>query len=49
MAQRLVQAVTLLGQSLVLFKDASGAWGLLDRDCAYRGADLLFGRLETAA
>ena len=43
MAQRLVKAVTLLGQSLVLFKDASGAWGLLDRDCAHCGADLSFG------
>ena len=47
MALRPLKAVTLLGQSLVLFKDASGAWGLLDRDCAHRGADLSFGRLET--
>ena len=49
MALRPLKAVTLLGQSLVLFKDASGAWGLLDRDCAHRGADLSFGRLETTA
>ena len=49
MALRPLKAVTLLGQSLVLFKDATGAWGLLDRDCAHRGADLSFGRLETAA
>ena len=49
MAQRPVKAVKLLGQSLVLFKDALGAWGLLDRDCAHRGADLSFGRLESAA
>ena len=49
MAQRPVKAVKLLGQNLVLFKDASGAWGLLDRDCAHRGADLSFGRLETSA
>ena len=48
-AQRPVKAIKLLGQDLVLFKDASGAWGLLDRDCAHRGADLSFGRLETAA
>jgi phthalate 4,5-dioxygenase len=47
MAQRPVKAVRLLGQDLVLFKDASGAWGLLDRDCAHRGADLSFGRRES--
>ena len=43
MALRPLKAVTLLGQSLVLFNDATGAWGLLDRDCAHRGADLSFG------
>lgn len=48
MAQRPVKAVKLLGQDLVLFKDALGSWGLLDRDCAHRGADLSFGRLEAA-
>ncbi|MBC7435786.1 MAG: Rieske 2Fe-2S domain-containing protein [Bdellovibrionales bacterium] len=46
MDQRPVKAVRLLGQDLVLFKDASGAWGLLDRDCPHRGADLSFGRAE---
>jgi phenylpropionate dioxygenase-like ring-hydroxylating dioxygenase large terminal subunit len=46
MAQRPVKAVKLLGQDLVLFKHALGSWGLLDRDCAHRGADLSFGRLE---
>jgi phthalate 4,5-dioxygenase len=49
MALRPVKAIKLLGQDLVLFKDASGSWGLLDRDCAHRGADLSFGRLETLA
>jgi phthalate 4,5-dioxygenase oxygenase subunit len=49
MEKRAVKAVKLLGQDLVLFKDASGAWGLLDRDCAHRGADLSFGRLESLA
>ena len=49
MAQRPVKAIKLLGQDLVLFKDALGGWGLLDRDCAHRGADLSFGRLETSA
>ena len=46
MAQRPVKAVRVLGQDLVLFRDASGRWGLLDRDCPHRGADLSFGRHE---
>lgn len=46
MAQRPLKAVRILGQDLVLFKDAQGRWGLLDRDCAHRGADLSFGRHE---
>ena len=49
MALRPVKAVRLLGQNFVLFKDALGSWGLLDRDCAHRGADLSFGRLEPSA
>jgi phthalate 4,5-dioxygenase len=40
------KAVRLLGQDLVLFRDADGRYGLLDRDCPHRGADLSFGRLE---
>ena len=46
MAERPLKAVRLLGQDLVLFKDAQGRWGLLDRDCPHRGADLSFGRHE---
>jgi phthalate 4,5-dioxygenase oxygenase subunit len=46
MAQRPVKAVRLLGQDLVLFRDAAGRFGLLDRHCPHRGADLAFGRLE---
>jgi phenylpropionate dioxygenase-like ring-hydroxylating dioxygenase large terminal subunit len=46
MADRPVKAVRLLGQDLVLFRDGSGRWGLLDRDCPHRGADLAFARLE---
>ena len=49
MAARPVKAIKLLGQNLVLFRDALSGWGLLDRDCAHRGADLSFGRLEAAA
>jgi len=46
MAQRPVKALRVLGQDLVLFRDAAGQWGLLDRDCPHRGADLSFGRHE---
>lgn len=46
MADRPVKAVRVLGQDLVLFKDAAGRWGLLDRGCPHRGADLSFGRHE---
>jgi len=46
MAVRPVKAVRLLGQDLVLFKNAQGEFGLLDRDCPHRGADLSFGRNE---
>jgi len=43
---RPVRAVKLLGQHFVLFKDEQGRYGLLDRDCPHRGADLAFGRRE---
>ncbi len=45
-AARPVKAVRLLGQDFVLFRDGGGAWGLLDRACPHRGADLAFGRHE---
>ena len=46
MATRPLKPVRLLGQNLVLFRDAAGAFGLLDRDCPHRGADLAFARHE---
>ncbi len=46
MADRPVKAVRLLGQDFVLFRDGAGRWGLLDRDCPHRGADLAFARHE---
>jgi phenylpropionate dioxygenase-like ring-hydroxylating dioxygenase large terminal subunit len=46
MAVRPVKAVRLLGQDFVLFRNAAGQFGLLDRDCPHRGADLAFGRNE---
>jgi phthalate 4,5-dioxygenase len=36
----------LLGEHFVLFKDEKGSYGLLDRHCPHRGADLAFGRRE---
>ena len=44
--QRPVRPVKLLGENLVLFRDETGRYGLIDRHCAHRGADLAFGRLE---
>jgi phthalate 4,5-dioxygenase oxygenase subunit len=43
---RPVRPVKLLGQDFVLFRDQAGRFGMLDRDCPHRGADLAFGRLE---
>jgi len=46
MGIRPVKPVRVLGQNLVLFRNADGTFGLLDRDCPHRGADLAFGRNE---
>jgi len=43
---RPIRPVKLMGQDFVLFRDEEGRYGLLDRDCPHRGADLAFGRLE---
>jgi phenylpropionate dioxygenase-like ring-hydroxylating dioxygenase large terminal subunit len=43
---RPIKGVKLLGQDFVVFRDEQGKYGLLDRDCPHRGADLAFGRLE---
>ena len=43
---RPLKAVRLLGEDLVIFKDEQGRYGLIDRQCPHRGADLAFGRLE---
>ncbi len=44
--KRPVRPVRLLGEDLVLFKDQSGRFGLMDKQCPHRGADLCFGRRE---
>lgn len=46
MQARPVVPVRLLGEDLVLFRDTSGALGLISRHCPHRGADLCYGRLE---
>src|SRR3954463_7280503 len=41
-----VKAMRLLGEDLVLFRDLSGRYGLLDRHCPHRRADLSYGYVE---
>ena len=43
---RPVKAVRLLGEDLVLFRDAHGGYALIQRHCPHRSADLAYGRLE---
>ena len=43
---RPVKPVKLLGESLVLFRDDKGRYGLIERACPHRGTDLAYGRLE---
>jgi phthalate 4,5-dioxygenase oxygenase subunit len=44
--ERPAKAVRVLGEDFVLFRDERGRYGLLDRACPHRGADLAYGRLE---
>lgn len=41
-----IKPVRLMGEDLVLFKDLSGKYGLTDRHCAHRRADLSYGFVE---
>lgn len=43
---RPARAIRLLGEDLVIFRDEDGRYGLIERQCCHRGADLAFGRLE---
>jgi len=38
--------VRVMGEDLVLYRDAHGRYGLLDRHCAHRRADLCYGMVE---
>jgi nitrite reductase/ring-hydroxylating ferredoxin subunit len=42
----LAKPVRVLGEDLVLFRDAKGDYGLLDARCAHRGTSLYYGRVE---
>ncbi len=41
-----IRPIRLLGEDLVLFKDGSGRYGLLDEHCSHRGVSLRYGRIE---
>lgn len=41
-----IKPVRLMGEDLVLYKDRSGTYGLVDRHCAHRRADLAYGYVE---
>ena len=38
--------IRLMGEDLVLYKDLSGQYGLVQRQCPHRRADLSFGMVE---
>src|SRR6478609_11695028 len=42
---RPVKPVRIMGENLVLFREKN-QYGLIERQCAHRGADLAYGRLE---
>src|SRR3989441_12868155 len=41
-----IKTVRLLGEDLVLYKDQGGRYGLVDRHCPHRRADLSYGFVE---
>jgi 5,5'-dehydrodivanillate O-demethylase len=41
-----VKAIRILGEDLVLYRDRSGTFGLVDRQCPHRRADLSYGFVE---
>ena len=43
---RSTKPMRLMGEELVLYKDLSGTFGLIDRRCAHRRADLAYGMVE---
>ena len=43
---RPVKPVRLMGEDLVLYRDLSGTYGLIERRCKHRSADLAYGYVE---
>jgi 5,5'-dehydrodivanillate O-demethylase len=41
-----VRAIRLLGEDLVLYRDEGGNYGLVDRNCPHRRADMTYGFIE---
>ena len=41
-----VKPIRLMGEDLVLYKDLGGPFGLVDRHCPHRRADLSYGWVE---
>lgn len=41
-----IRPIRLFGENLVLYRDPEGKFGLVDRYCAHRGADLSYGMVE---
>ncbi|MDB5571828.1 MAG: phthalate 4,5-dioxygenase [Hyphomicrobiales bacterium] len=41
-----VKAIRLMGEDLTLYKDLSGTYGLVDRHCPHRRADMSYGYVE---
>ena len=44
--RKAIKPIRLLGEDLVLYKDLQGTFGLIDRQCAHRRADLSYGFVE---
>ena len=45
-ADKNTKPIRLLGENLVMYKDLSGTYGVLDRHCPHRRADLSYGYVE---
>ncbi|MGA7613265.1 MAG: Rieske 2Fe-2S domain-containing protein, partial [Xanthobacteraceae bacterium] len=43
LADNPIKPIRLMGEDLVLYQDLSGRYGLLDRHCPHRRADLSYG------
>ena len=41
-----IKPIRLMGENLVLYKDRSGTFGLIDRHCTHRRADMAYGWVE---